>query len=209
MYEYVDSDFLVYKYAPFFIPQVSLPCCCLFHGTGQHMLWFDARHILTSCAMQQPSMRFAEYSLEYVTKLPKGLPCTLQLIPGACRVFPSRCVRRKVCALQSKGPVQLLRFAEAFCTWQDLEFRDGPLGFTLEGNLVVAVQPNSQVWLPSFLTFIPEVIPASFPFLSCSNQTLVSCGGFPNEFFLLVDSKLVSVYSCFHFLSSLCNCSDN
>lgn len=27
---------------------------------------------------------------------------------------------------------------------RDLEFRDGPLGFTLEGNLVVAVQPNSQ-----------------------------------------------------------------
>lgn len=27
---------------------------------------------------------------------------------------------------------------------QDLEFRDGPLGFTLEGSLVVDVQPNSQ-----------------------------------------------------------------
>ncbi|CAE7549005.1 Abhd17b [Symbiodinium sp. CCMP2592] len=27
---------------------------------------------------------------------------------------------------------------------KDVEFRDGPLGFTLEGNLVVAVQPSSQ-----------------------------------------------------------------
>jgi len=65
-------------------------------------------------------------------------------------VYASSCGRRKVCPLQTKRHFLCNSFAQAFCTWQDLEFRDGPLGFTLEGNLVVAVQPNSQAGLPNF-----------------------------------------------------------
>lgn len=34
-------------------------------------------------------------------------------------------------------------FSDPLCS-KDLEFRDGPLGFTLEGSLVVAVETNSQ-----------------------------------------------------------------
>lgn len=47
---------------------------------------------------------------------------------------------------------------------QDFEFREGPLGFTLEGNLVVAVEPHAQARTAGFLSFFFLALLGRFSF---------------------------------------------